>query len=237
MTLRATTLLAENTTALLGELCREIAHAGLDIEFDDGLDFGERRDLVEGGMVDVVWACGLLTAELVDSGLGLEVVAAPVFEGEAEPVYRSVIVTRAGRGVSMIEALDGRLAVNEYGSWSGWHAYVQHLRSKDLAVDRHPTQVVTGSHRNSLLAVLEGVADVASVDSSVWLHLVGELPELAGLETLEETVDWPAPPLSIGAGLDELEHERLLEALGAVTWLRPAGIDAYDPMLQMSRAD
>lgn len=54
----------------------------------------------------------------------VEIVAAPLFPGESMPVYRSVMVGRPGV-----------MAVNEFGSWSGWRAYLEHdIRLKGLDV-------------------------------------------------------------------------------------------------------
>ncbi len=238
MTFRAVTLLAENTDPLLADLCSHLARTGLDVVVADAADARERRELVENGEVDLVWACGLLTAELIDDGRALDVVAAPVFPGETEPVYRSLIVTRPGAGFRTLDdARAGRLAVNEYGSWSGWHAYVAHLRALGHSVDDHPTQVVSGSHVNSARALLDGAADVAALDSSLWSHLLAHRPDLARIDVLDRTREWPAPPFSLAARLDEQDASGLRGAVLAADWIRPATLESYRPMLERSRIE
>ena len=59
---------------------------GIDIEFDEGLTTSERLAMASSGEVDVLFACGLLTMELIAAGTPLDVVAAPVFENESEQV-------------------------------------------------------------------------------------------------------------------------------------------------------
>ena len=47
---------------------------GIDIEFDEGLTTGERLAMASSGEVDVLFACGLLTMELIALGTPLDVV-------------------------------------------------------------------------------------------------------------------------------------------------------------------
>jgi len=182
-----------------------------------------------------------LTAEMIDAGVGLDVVAAPVFPGQGQAVYRSVILGHPDRAYkALADALSGRLAVNEYGSWSGWHAYVDHLRHAGLDATDHAVTVLTGSHRNSAHALLDGVVDVAAIDSALWSFLVAENSGLGYLKVLGTTRDWPAPPLSIRAGLDDGIAEALRDALLAASdsstpTLRPATAAEYENMLRISR--
>ncbi|MGI9607249.1 MAG: phosphate/phosphite/phosphonate ABC transporter substrate-binding protein [Acidimicrobiales bacterium] len=226
MTLRATTLLAENTEPLLRGLVADLARVGIDVEFDASLEPQERRAMVDEGGADLVWACGLLTAELIAAGAELTVVGAPIFPGEVEPIYRSVVISHPDRAYSGVAtALSGRLAVNEYGSWSGWHGYRLFLSERGLTVDDHPTHVLTGSHRNSTMAVLDGVADVASIDSTLWTYLLEVSPELESLDVIASTGDWPAPPLSV-RDFDSA----LARAIRLVTTVQGADKDRYDFM-------
>ncbi len=183
--------------------------------------------------VDVLWACGLLTAQLVTAGVAVEVVAAPVFDGESAAVYHSVIVARRG------EATPGRrLAVNEFGSWSGYRALIHDAAER--ADDRwHPQNVdeivVTGAHVDSVAAVADRRADTAAVDHSIWAWLVATDPEATeGLVVVDRTVDCPAPPFSLGPSLPDDDRGGVTGALFGFVGppsLVPASIDDYRFML------
>ncbi|MDW3220271.1 MAG: PhnD/SsuA/transferrin family substrate-binding protein [Acidimicrobiales bacterium] len=172
---------------------------------------------------DVVFACGLLTRERIAAGEPVVVVAAPVFPGETTAVYRSVVVSRTDGPADLASAQEGTLAVNEYGSWSGWHGYVDDLAGHGLPVPHR--RVVTGGHRASVGAVRHGDAAVAAIDSSLWRWLPGD--ERDGLRVIHETVDWPAPPLSVRAGTDDAVVDSLVSAPAT----RPATRADYDFML------
>lgn len=186
-------------------------------------------DALTDNGVDLLWACGLLTAELVAAGVALDVVAAPVFSGETAAVYRSVIVTRRG-GATPVR----RLAVNEFGSWSGYRALVHDaaVRADDRwHPDRMDEVVVTGAHVASAAAVADGRADVAAIDHSVWNWLTANDPDaVEHLDVVDQTVDYPAPPLSVGPNVRAEDRGRMIDALlvfqGPPSLVR-ASIDDY----------
>ena len=221
--LRATTCLGDNTVPILRDLVAELRQVGLDIEFDEELGPAERVELLESGDADLVWACGLLTIERIAAGRGLEIVAAPVFTGEPAAVYRSVIVVRSDDPAREgSDTFGRRLAVNEHVSWSGYHGFGRWLADEGAGSESYPTEVLTGSHRNSALAVAEGVADVAAIDHTVWEHLVRTEPAVESLRVLTTTADWPAPPFSVRSA-----DPHGLRAILAN--LRPVGLDRIIP--------
>jgi len=211
--LRACTLLGPNTVDPLDAVVRHLAGRGHRLEIVDS----------RAG-VDLLWACGLLTAELIADGAELEVVAAPVFPGETEPVYRSVVVARrAGQGTR-------RLAVNEYGSWSGYQGL---LRSHRLAPWLSGEIVISGSHLDSIAAVAAGNADAAAIDHSVWDWVVAHQPALvADLMVLETSDDWPAPPFSVrrSASARDLVDDLLSYPPAPNLEIVPATFDRYQFM-------
>ena len=180
MTLRAAKALADNANPILERLVAGLTDDGVDITID-GL--GDPAD------ADLLFACGLLTMELIRAGRGRTIVAAPRFPGEAAPTYRSVIVAR--EPMTLASATDRTLAVNDFGSWSGRRGYEAFLREAGLTVNR--AHVVTGGHIASAEAVRSGAADVAAIDATVWRDLVDH----DGLVEIATTGDWPTPPLSL----------------------------------------
>lgn len=80
--------------------------------------------------------------------------------------YRSVIVARRPYSVEEWTAdPDTRVAVNSFDSLSGWVSLC-------AAWGGRPARIVeTGAHRESLRAVAEGAAEVASLDAVSWEHV------------------------------------------------------------------
>lgn len=213
LTHRGSCLLAENAAEFLLGLEKHLRAHGVDLVVGP-----------EGDAAEVLFACGLLTREWIAAGRPFDVVAAPVFPGETAPVYRSVVITRDDGPADLDAAQEGTLAVNEYGSWSGWHGYVDDLRSHGSPAPR--ARVVTGSHLASVEAVRDGRAHVAAIDSSLWRWIGPE--QRRRLRVVHETADWPAPPFSVRRGSDV----RLTDALLAAPDLVAATTADYDDMLE-----
>lgn len=191
MPLRATSCLAENSWPILDSIVDALRDAGVDTVVDRYLDPVD---------ADVVFACGLLTRDLVDVGAPLDVVASVVFPGESLPVYRSLVVTRESDGIDLAAASRATFGVNDYGSWSGWFGYLHHLAGQGLALPVEDRRYETGSHAASLQALINGDCAVAAIDSSVWNHL----PQTRGeLKVIATTRDWPAPAVSVNTSIDE----------------------------------
>lgn len=227
----STTLLGENTEEMLVAACRLLARDGIEISLDAATSWERRKQAALSGDIDLLWVCGLLGTRLIDSGrLPGTVRLAPVFDRRSRPVYQSVIIARTGRAYASLADVAGAcLAVNEYGSWSGYAALVEHLRRHRRSIDIFSTETVTGSHAASVLAVQDGHADVAAIDDSVW-HWLARSGRTDRLTVIDRTGSWPAPPLVIGHRVDEHEAERLVDALAGLPRRSVEGLDHFEPV-------
>lgn len=223
MTLRAAHRLAANATPVLDRAVAALRTAGIDITAAIDIEVDPAGD----GDADLLLACGLLSIEMIDGGAAREIVAAPRFPGERAAVYRSVLVARDPIGLR--EAAAAPLAVNERGSWSGWHGVVSWLAASGLAVTG--PRIETGSHLASVDAIRRGAAAVAAIDATVWRDLVD--PD--GLRVIATTDDWPAPPFSIATGLDPASADAIRTALVAQPDIEAARDDDYRFMLAARR--
>lgn len=234
--MRAATLLGPNTVDGLQQVVAHLNRCGHKIEIVSmnagAVNVGSDADAHGNLGVDLLWACGLLTVQMVAAGADLDVVAAPVFTGESDAVYRSAIVAR-----STDPGPGRRLAINEYGSWSGYRALFHDAAVR--AEDRwHPDHmeaiVVTGAHVESVAAVADGRADIAAIDSSVWNWLIGTDPvAVDGLRVVDRTVECPAPPLSLVSPTSLPDADRLIDDLvgfAGVPPLVPASVESYEFM-------
>lgn len=245
MALRAVTLLGENTVPILADLCRYLSEViGEEVVPDRRSPPSSDVAAGRAATADVIWACGYLMCDLIDTGrVDAEIVAAPIFEGQAGPVYHSVIVAADPAIRSLADARGRRLAINEQASWSGHRALLRHLGEQESDLTLFADVVETGSHRASVEAVAAGEADVASIDHTVWDHLARVRPDLGGVAVIDRTRDWPAPPFAVGDRIASATRRVLRAAIedtgpfdvdGLVT-LVPAGRHDYDVMAPTSR--
>lgn len=219
MDLTAATYLGANTVPVLDDIVAQLRSVGFDIGAPDwGRDSVVAAD--EAPAVDLVWMCGsLASVMLADGRLDHDIVAAPVFPGETEPVYRSVFVAREDGPRSIEDALAGTIGINEPESWSGNHGLRRHFGTQSWFV----AETSTGSHLASLDAVCERRCDVAGIDSSIWNALVADGDgAVDGLRVVATTGDWPAPPFLVRRGAPAT----LASALVAV---RPEGLVGIEP--------
>lgn len=222
-----TTLLAENTDDILAATCDQLGAT-----FDASLSWKARLHEATSGSFDGVWVCGLLGMRLLRSGhLTGAVGAVPVFEGQKRPAYHSVIVARQASGYASLADVAGAvLAVNDYGSWSGYAALVEHLETHRRSIDLFSREEETGSHLQSISAVRQRGADVAAIDHSVWdwaaAHNMTD-----GLVVIDRSSPWPAPPLiTINSEIaDRVIATDLSSVAGIERWVRadPAAYEVF----------
>ena len=203
--MRITSLLAANADEILVRCAGVVPELQIDLESD-------RLDRFTSGQVDAAWICGLLGSRLLTAGLSGRIVAAPVFEGRSRPVYQSVIIARSGSGyASLADVAGATLAVNDYGSWSGWHGLVEHLQSHRRSIDLFSSRVESGGHVRSVEAVQARAADVAAIDHSVWDWMKNN-GKTDGVVAIDRTSPAPAPPIIVRDGVDTSAIDSLLES-------------------------
>jgi phosphonate transport system substrate-binding protein len=225
--------LGTNTVPIVRELGDRLTdEVGIDLAGELAPSWADILAAIDSGSARVLWMCGLATTQLIDSGqLDFEIVAAPVFPGESGPVYRSLVVARreAGRGArpSTIDDLAGtRLAINGFGSWSGYHALRAHLADSGRFDAFFASVTETGGHDASIDSLLAGEADCAAIDCSVWDAWSARDPRIQELQVVATTRDQPAPPFSVSRALDPDVRRAITAGLLRAT---PAGLDAIVP--------
>jgi len=141
-------------------------------------------------------ACGYDV--LYDAADDIEPIATPCYSarGCAGPRYSSAIVVRDDRRwQSLAEARGGRVAVNEASSHSGTNALRALVAPLSQDGRFFATVLETGSHTDSIAAVVDGTADLACVDTVVLELLRAVRPgAVARLETIAATDLALAPP-------------------------------------------
>ena len=111
--------------------------------------------------------------------------------------YNSVLVMRRDdpRGPDDWPVMT--LALNGFDSQSGWAAPFAHAQARGVHFCTHH---VTGAHRASARAVLDGAADIAALDAQTWRMMRRWDDWTAGLREAEHTEPTPGLPYITAAG-------------------------------------
>lgn len=190
---------------------------GIRVAFDPAATDDERRAALDDPAPGLVWMCGLETVLRQDDGrLAASIIGAPVFPGRNAPVYDSVIVASGRDGVTLADLGGRTLAINQPDSWSGHHALRAHLHRIGRPQSTFGRIVVTGSHEASIDAVIDGAADLAAIDDTVWTARIARDPDAAALRVIDRTETWPAPPFSVTGITDDGLCEAIRDALPGV---------------------
>lgn len=160
----------------------------------DLLDHWRRPDLV------LSQTCGFPFRAVLQGHVTL--IGTPDFgvEGCAPGYYRSVFIARRDDHRSQLAAFrDATFAYNDPMSQSGWAAAQNHANGLGFQFE---AIVQSGGHALSARAVLDGQADIASIDAVTWRHLLRNDPALAGLRVVDHTDPTPGLPYIAAFGAD-----------------------------------
>jgi ABC-type phosphate/phosphonate transport system substrate-binding protein len=169
----------------------------------------------------------------------------PMVEGAEGHRYRSVLVAREHRDIGGFAGT--RAAVNSADSLSGWVSLLAATAGSE-GTWNGPV-IWTGAHLESVRAVHEQRAEVASIDSVSWAHIRRWFPELA--DELVEVGFGPLVPtlpvITRGSASDELLEALRTALIGAfddpsarsamsealMGAFVPLDLDAYAPLLNL----
>lgn len=185
---------------------------------------------------------------ITDSSLALRVLALPVYDasGCGDGLHRSFLVTRRGDATTLDAYRHRRAAINDRQSNTGmnlFRATIAPLASGGVFFNEVRE---TGSHRQSLGAIVMGDADIAAIDAVSLAAIVRAEPELkASLQTIGTTLDSFTPPFvtarttsietvaALRMALADVAADPGLAEVRAALFLKdiiPAGVDRYAPL-------
>jgi len=185
---------------------------------------------VVAGPPALLFLCGLPYTRMRDSGSEVEPLAAPVPDDEDAAFYRAdLLVAPDAREREPAQLRGARVAFNGDDSLSGWVMPRHALRELGVDPDGY-VWVRTGSHHNSLRALLRGEVEAAPIDSTVLALERRADPELGSLRRIARLGHLPSPPVVLVggdaglasslrtalAGLGESDEGRAALALGAI---------------------
>jgi phosphonate transport system substrate-binding protein len=141
----------------------------------------------------------------------------PVFDDErnqGRPVYFCDVVVRNDGPIQAFSDLEGASwAYNDACSLSGYYSLLSKLAESDTDESFFENVFCSGSHLNSIEAVLGGMADAAAIDSNVLRIRFREAPALRKeLRVIESWGPYPIQPVVVDSALHPELKQRLRAA-------------------------
>jgi phosphonate transport system substrate-binding protein len=170
--------------------------------------------------------------------------ALPVFEDErnqGKPVYFSDVVVRNDAPIHAFSELEGcSWAYNDACSLSGYYSLLNRLTEWGADESFFDSVFCSGSHLNSIEAVLSSKADAAAIDSNVLRIRLREAPDLRNnLRVIESWGPYPVQPVVVSSALNpELKHQLRAAFLATEQdqqtrrTLKRFGLSRFVPVLQ-----
>jgi phosphonate transport system substrate-binding protein len=173
--------------------------------------FGDKVDVAFMCAPSFIWLRGLRPppAEL----LGV----APVFDDErsaGRPVYFCDVIVRNDAPIQTFSDLRGSAwAYNDKSSLSGYYGLLDKLAASGKDENFFGSVTCSGSHLDSIQAVLQGEADAAAIDSNVLRIRLRETPTLRNtLRVIESWGPYPIQPIVVNSNLDPNLKDQLRAA-------------------------
>ena len=157
---------------------------------------------------DIGFLCGLLYVHAMrKSDCPFELLVAPVLQGvryQQRPIYYSDVVVRSDSPYTSFADLQGcTWAYNERASHSGYNLVHYSLLARGKSLDYFAETLATGSHLQSLQAVLAGRAEASALDSHLLDTLLLQQPALAQqIRVVDMLGPSTIPPIVIASELD-----------------------------------
>jgi ABC-type phosphate/phosphonate transport system substrate-binding protein len=142
---------------------------------------------------------------------------APVFDDErngGRPVYFCDVIVRNEAPIhAFSDLLGGRWAYNDESSLSGYYGLLHKLAESGRDESFFDSVACSGSHIDSIEAVLGDEADAASIDSNVLRIRMRETPALGHrLRVIESWGPYPIQPVVVNSNLDRDLKDQLRRA-------------------------
>lgn len=186
---------------------------GIKVTVEQRASYAEVNDLLRTGQVDVAFVCSRAYLEGQEQ-FRMGLLLAPQVNGDV--TYYSYLIVPSDSGAMSLADLRGkRFAFSDPLSNTGRLApeYQLHLAG-ETPNTFFASHEYTGSHDNSILAVADGLADGAAVDSLVYEYIVARTPEIGRrTKIIAKWGPYGIPPLVTSPGLAPQLREKVRTAL------------------------
>jgi phosphonate transport system substrate-binding protein len=195
------------------------SYVGKHIGCSTTLKTGQSLEEFANETADIGFLCGLQYVHMKNRPVcPIELLVAPVLQGQRyqhRPIYYSDIIVHSDSPYTCFDDLQNcTWAYNERVSHSGYNLVLYHLLKQGKTPHYFGKTLATGSHLQSLQAVLDGTADGAPIDSHLLDVLQQERPEiLTRLRIIDSLGPSTIPPLVVNTNLDENIKQRIQTVL------------------------
>ena len=205
------------TDAFWAALCNELTARGIDAPAE--LDRATPRyDLWRATDLVLSQTCGWPLVSALSGHVDVAAIPTYAAEGCGNGTYSSALIAREpGDPLTLARS---RVAVNSFDSLSGYWTLANTLAKGGMKAGQVSAWVETGSHRNSVIAVSQGRADVAAIDAVSWQLALDHEPEAKTLTVIGWTDELPALPFVTAKG-NGAQRNALTEALQVALQLSP----------------
>ncbi len=207
--------------AIIDHVRRALGCERFSLQVEERISGPERGspDPFSGGEADVGFMCSpsyLWLRELDPPPVELLGVA-PVFEdarASGRPVYFCDVVVRNDAAIRAFSELEGgSWAYNDACSLSGYYSLLNKLAESGADENFFDNIFCSGSHLNSIEAIVRGEADAAAIDSNVLRIRLREAPALRErLRVIESWGPYPLQPVVVSSALHPKQKQRLRDA-------------------------
>jgi phosphonate transport system substrate-binding protein len=173
-------------------------------------------NMLQSGQLDAAWICDLTYVEHADR---LALLAVPVYR--KQPLYETYVIVNNGSAITRFDDIRGTVhAFSDPDSTSGYliTCWMLALR-RAIPVRFFQNFFFTYSHRNTIRAVGNGLAESGSVDGYVWDIMNEREPDLVANTRIvfrSEPLGFP-PVVTLNASRDRPETQGLSNALLGMT--------------------
>lgn len=200
---------------MYGELVAYLAEkTGVPYEIVTGFGYGPLVGMLKSGDVDYGFMCACPDLVARDEpSQAVEILAGPVLKNQrygGKPIFFSDLIVRNDNSVKSLRDLAGRTYVyNGDLSLAGYTAPRSHLVDLGLTQGFFGKMLRSGSHRESIRMVAEGLADASYVSSLVLDYDRDKgLGYSAAVRVIESLGPSPAPPVVASSRTPVEERER-----------------------------
>jgi len=245
-------LMADNTRPFYHELADYLSqNCNTGVRLVDDASWLVLERMLDEGSADIGFICGLQYLHKPT----LELLAAPVMNGRRygrRPIYFSdIVVAESSRYQCFADLAGSTLAYNEPTSHSGCNLIRFHIARLGRDASFFGRVLESGSHQQSLNWIVDGIADVSAIDSTVLELEMNQRPELRyRLRIIETLGPSPIPPAVICRrtpvkmkreiqgvllGMHQTDHgNRILESWMMLGFARVCDQD-YEPIRRMEQ--
>ena len=183
----------------------------LQIHYAD--NYSKLSSIMRSNAQAIGWTCG---APYVEDAANdqQQLISVPLFN--QQPTYHSLIITSKKRPEKHLLDFKGKIfAYSDRRSNSGYLAPSIQLKKHNIDINNFFSLMInTGNHENSIVALLNGLVDVAAIDEYVWIEYTRKHPQtLKKLYEIERSGPYPFTPIVASKEVSSEKIKLLQDAL------------------------